>query len=270
MALTVEQKSGLRRHLAYPTIGLSRTTTGGMTVGGASASWRFNQAFGFLEYRMNNLNPDEEARLTGSAVGSIALTGLQPNPGDSVSVVLTAAALGSPQTLTAITPALNGNDGLVTLTNALAAACSLNSVLQTAGFYAATPYGNGAFSQNSVALAEVAFSAPFAFTITASGTGLIAPQVTAQGALPSPFASLDGTTTVHGYLQIMDGLEAAFGGTSQNLDTSAAGPWKARANEIGQRAALYDHWQGKLSDFLGVPINPDKKTRRAPSSVRYL
>ncbi len=272
MSLTIAQKSGVRRHLKYPTIGLLRVSPGGggLTLGSAWASWRFFQAFGFLEYRMNNMNPDEEARITGNALGAVALVGPQPTPGDMVSVTFAAAQIVPTQTLTVTVPALNGTDGLVALTNLLAAACANNAVLQAAGFYSATPYGNGPFSQNEVPLAEVSFSAPFTFTITASGTGLVSPQITAQGQFLSPHAALDGASTLYGFLPILDGLEAAFGGTSQNLDTSAAGPWKARANEIGQRAALYEHWQNKLSEFMGVPINPDRKPTRAPSAVKYL
>jgi hypothetical protein len=48
MALTLEQKSSVRRHLEYPVAGVYRISPAGGTLAAGSASWRFFQAFGFL------------------------------------------------------------------------------------------------------------------------------------------------------------------------------------------------------------------------------
>lgn len=78
MALILAAKSSIRRHLNYPLIGLYKLGPGGATLAAGSAGYRFFQAYGFLEYKMNNLNPDEEARLTGQAYAAAALSGGQP------------------------------------------------------------------------------------------------------------------------------------------------------------------------------------------------
>lgn len=259
MALTEAIKADVRRHLGYPAIGLYRLSPGGGTLGSAAAGWRFFQAYGLLEYRMNGLQPGEEAKVSGYAMGSVAMIGTQPNPGDTVSVTFSSTAISPAQTVTVTAPAYNPSvDARITLCNEIANAVSANTVLQAAGVYAATPYGSGPFAENAVPIAEVGFVSPLPFTLSTSGTGAIVPQVTSQGAYVPPTASLDGSTTLWGYIPILNGLESAFAGSSQNLDTIMAGPWKGRSNEIGQRKSLYEHWRQSFSDFLEVPINPRK------------
>lgn len=258
MPLTWAQKSDVRRHLRYPVAGLVRASTAGGTLASGSIGYRWLQSYAFLEYKLNNLNPDEEARLTGAAYGAIAFTGPQPQQGDTVTVTLSGGGLTAPQTLTAVAPAPSANDGRITIVNLLAAAGGSNAAMQVAEIQAISPYGTGAYSQNAVPFPEIAFTAPQAFTLAATGSGVTYPQITANGALLSPSASLDGTTTIYGYLTILNGLEAAFAGSSQNLDTAEASVWKGRMNEIGQRMSLYRMWQANLSDFLGVRINPHR------------
>ena len=56
MSFTDAQKTDIRRHCGYPAFGAG---------GGAQfAGWRFYQAYGLLEYRMNNLSAAEEAVVT--------------------------------------------------------------------------------------------------------------------------------------------------------------------------------------------------------------
>ena len=258
MALTIAQKSGIRRHLGYPAIGLLRVSPVGGTLASAAAGWRFFEAFGFLEYKMNNLNPDEEARLIGAAMGGVALTGPQPDLGDVLSVTFAGGGLVSPVTVSTTAPAPNPNvDNRVTLINGIAGQVSINETLQNASFFAAAPYGTGPVSQNAVAIAEVGITCPTPFTLTCSGTGATAPQVTATGGFLSPSAQLAGTRgpTLWGYLPILDGLESAYAGASSNLDTAKADVWSARLNELGQRTSLYEVWVDKMSDFLQVPRN---------------
>lgn len=271
MALTIVQKSNLRRHLKYGVAGLIITSPAGGVLASGFVGYRFFQAYGTLEFRMNNLNPDEEARVTGSALAAAALVGPQPNPGDTVSVTLSGGPIASPQTLTATAGApLANTDMRLPLVLDLAAACGRNTVLQAAGVRGVAPYGTGPFSQNAVPVPEVAFSAPSAFTITTAGSGVLFPQITAPGQLLPPFCSLDGRTTIYGYLPILDGLEAAWLGTSQNLDTKQADVWHARANEAGQRKSLYETYLAQFADYLGLWSNKDAKQRPAnTTAIRY-
>jgi hypothetical protein len=263
MALTTAQKSDCRRHLKYPVVGLIKTSTAGGSLASGAAGYRFFQAYGFLEYKLNNLNPDEEARLLGLAYAAIALLGPQPNPGDTVSVTLSGGPISSPQTLTATAGApAPGADMRINLVNALAAACAANTVLQAAGILGVSPYGAGPYSQNAVAIPEISFNCPQAFSISASGVGLNVPQVTATGALlPPTTTAADGTTVLYGYIPILNSLEGDYYGTSQNLDTIKADVWTGRNNELGQRRALYENLVQLLSDFLGTPINRQAKQR---------
>lgn len=238
------------------------TSPAGGSFASAFAGYRFFQAYGRLEWKLNNLNPDEESRLLGLAYGAVALPGPQPEAGDAISVTLAGNGLGAPQTVSATAAAgVPGQDMRLALLADLVAAIAANSLLSAAGFLAVAPFGSGPFSENQVPWPEIAFTAPAAFTLSAAASGVAYPQITATGALLPPTSSIDGETTLWGYLPILDGLESAFGSASQNLDTIQASVWKGRSNEIGQRLSLYKNWQGMLSDFLGVPVNPDRTAR---------
>lgn len=267
MPLTLSQKSSIRRHLKYPLVGNITTSPGGGTLAQGFQGYRFFQAYGALEFKMNNLAPDEECRLLGTAYGAAALIGGQPAPGNTVSVTLSGGAIASPQTITATAGATIPNtDMRLPLINALAAGIAANTVLQAAGVVALAPYGTGPFSQNAVPVPEFSVSAPSPFTITGSGVGLLVPQITANGVLLPPSASLDGgVTTIYGYLPLCDALEGAYLGTSDNLDTSKADVWTARGNEAGQRRSLYENWVALMADFLGTKTF-DKATQRPKRS----
>lgn len=260
MPLVDAQKMQVRRHLKYPVIGLMNMSPAGGTLGNAAAGYRYFQAYGLLEWRLNNLQPSEEAALLGLAVGGVAIVGNQPLVGDTVSVTITGGGLLVPQTLTTPPFAPAGLDGRLTLCQDIAAALSQNTALVGAGFVAYTPYGTGPFAQNAVPLPEVGFQSPLPFTLAASGSGAIAPQVTSQGVLLPPTTSLDGGGTVlWGYIAILNGLEFAHAASSDNLDTAKADVWTARSNELALRASLYEQWVARLSTFIGVPVNPDRR-----------
>ncbi len=254
--LTFAQKSSVRRHLDYPVVGLLQGSPAGGSLASAFNGYRFMQVSGRLEWKLNNLNPDEEARLTGLGYGAVALVGPNPTPGDTVSVTLSGGNLLAPVTITGTMPTFPVNTAaLPYLGNALAAAAQLNSTLAAAGIICLTPYGTGPFNQNQLPLVEVAFTSPVAFTLSnPTGSGVIIPQLTANGAQLAPISQVDGLNTYYGYLQILDQLEAAWASTSQNLDTSAAGPWTAKSNEAAARLSLYKNWQIRLSRFLEIPL----------------
>jgi hypothetical protein len=266
MPLTATQKTEIRRHLKYPVIGLVRTgQPGGGTLASGFAGYRFFQAYGALEYKMNNMAADEEARLIGGALGAIAIVGNPPNPGDSITVVFSGGGLGSPQTITATypTPTPPG-DGRLWFANQLAALALGNAPMIGAGMIGLAPYGTGPFAQAAVPLPEVSFTGPLPFTMSATFSGACAPAVTAQGGLVSPSTSLDGVNTIYGFLPICNGLENAWLTSSQNLDTKKADVWTARSNEAGARRSLYEQWVRQMADFLGVPcfIDANQKPMR--------
>lgn len=271
MPLTLSQKSSIRRHLGYPVAGLVKTSVAGNTLASGAIGYRFTQAYGFLEYKMNNLNPDEEARLTGSAVASIALVGPQPAAGAEISATITSTALQAPVTISYTLPQAYGNlDSRLIMLNGLAQAVALSTELQAIQMFALSPYGTGPYSQNALPFPEMMFVCPTPFTIALTNTG-VAPQLTSNGVQLSPFAELAPNVVTYGYIPILDGLEAAFGGASQNLDTLKADVWQGRSNEIGQRMSLYRMWRAKMSDFLGTPINPQRFNRaRRMGALNYM
>lgn len=268
MPLTDAQKMQVRRHLKYPVIGLPSITPGGASLGVGYTGYRFFQAWGLLEYRLNNLQPVEEAAVLGNPVGGVAIVGPQPNVGDTVSVTITSTSLVSPVTVTTPPFAADGSDGRLTFCQQIAAGVSSSAPLSIAGFLAYTPYGTGPFSQNAIPLPEVGIESPSLFTLSAAGSGAIFPQITSQGVFVAPSTSLDGgATTIYGYINILNGLEFSYATASDNLDTAKADVWTARSNELGLRRSLYEHWVAMFSDFVGVPVNPDR--RRANDASHF-
>jgi hypothetical protein len=273
MALTLAQKSNVRRHLKFPVVGNLNISPAGGAFATGFQGFRFFQAYGAMEFRLNNLAADEEARLVGRAYAAAALVGPQPNPGDTVSVTLSGGNIASPQTLTTIAPAaVPGVDARLPMVMDLAAQCNRNAVLQAALVLALSPYGTGPLAQNAIPIPEVSFTSPVQFTIAATGSGVLSPGITATGAFLTPTTSLDGgITTIWGYLPILDGLENAYATTSDNLDTSRADVWYGMSNELGKRRSLYESWVALMADFLGIPSFSQAKQRPAQTgAVRYV
>lgn len=274
--LTDGQKVQVRRHLGYPVMGLYQVSPAGGTLGQAAAGYRFFQSFSFLEYKMNNLMPSEEASLLGYAVGSVALIGPQPNPDDTLFVTVSGGGLSSPvtvETIAPVSPPLNQDMRLV-MCNGIAGALAQNAALAALGFRSYTPFGTGPYSQQAIPIPEVSIAAPAEFTLSVqiNAGSPLAPQVGSNGQFQPPYAALDGVTTIYGYMPILNGLEAAHAGASQDLDTSRADVWYARSDEVAQRTGLYRMWQMRLSDYLGVRINPWQPRQNRLSgagAVRY-
>jgi hypothetical protein len=58
---------------------------------------------------------------------------------------------------------------------------------------------------------------------------------------------------VRQYLTTLGQLELAVPAAAANLDTDRAAVWTRNANEVRERAALFDDWRRRLCAFLGVP-----------------
>lgn len=258
MALPDAIKVRVRRHLGYPVIGQYKISPAGGTLGQGTIGYRYFQAFGTLEYRMNNLLPSEEAVVMGNAVGSVAVVGPNPQPGDMFTVTISGDFITTPIAIT-VTAVLG--DQPVDIVKKLAFAALQNQALQLAGFYAIAPYGQGPFSTDEIPLPECSFTNAQPFEFTVSFTGACALAILSNGQLQPPVVSLDGRTPTYGWIPILDGLESAWGGASRNLDTARADVWESRGNEGALRFSLYNMWQLRFSEFFGVEINPQSTSQ---------
>lgn len=269
MALPNDIKIKLRDHLKFGIAGLYRVSPAGGSVASGLIGYRFFQAYGALEYRMNNMAAAEEAMITGAAMAAIGYTGPDPVPGDQFTVTISGGGLSTP---VATTVTAQTRDQAYTIAARVAGALNNDPTLQAAGFYASANYGQGPFAQGtSIPLPEVSIvaSQPFTVAATAAQTGL-APARTLDGQRIGYQATLDGINFVFGFVPILDALKGAIASASQNLDTKRADVWFGRGDETSKRRALYEHWRGELGNFMGLQLNtgvPNDIRRANP--VRY-
>lgn len=255
MPLTDAQKTNLRRHLDVPVAGRSLQSTAAGTLANANAGYRYLDAWGQLEYRMNQLNPDEESRLLGQPAGLVGIAGVNTiTIGTTFQLQISGGGLGSPVTVSYTSVA--GDTFLTVLTN-LAGAINQNATLVAAGFYAFNPWtfqsANSIVPLPTMGIENTtAGVASFTLTVLSSTN----PMLTAlqQGLLLPPYAVTDDSTipvtTVYGYLPICDALEAAIFGATNNLDTSRADVWYPRMDEPEVRTKLYRQACQHMADFL--------------------
>ena len=219
--------------------------------------------------------PDEEARVVGSAYGSIVLQGI-PQPGDIVTFTITQLPAVTTQTMSYT---VQPQDNLVTITQSLANQVLQNILLLANKFQAVSPEGIGPFAQYNPQLANpnlinsgllfgtpaLQITNPAAFQITVTTTtqpgSSLGAFVEVDGSMLNPraffdFAQPPNCTPVYGYVPILNVLESGIPSSSQNLDTRQADVWTSRPDEVQARVMLYNYWIGQLADFMGVPINP--------------
>jgi hypothetical protein len=248
MPLTLEQKSDVRRHLGIVVGGLARNSPSGGTVATGVIGWRFHQTEGMLEYRLNNLAPDEESRLVGRAYGAVGISYSTLGAGNQLQVTVTGGVPNSPITVTYTTLTA---DTAISVAAGVANAFNNNANFVANGMQAIAPFGTGAFGQNfpqgnpsgniAVPIAQVAVTNAASFTITATPTGMGA-FITSNGLLLPPSVVTgpsNALVTTNGYLPILNLLEAAKYGSTNNLDTSRADVWWHDPQEISNRERLY-------------------------------
>jgi hypothetical protein len=350
MPLSEEDKQSIRRHLGYPVAGLPTLSPAGGTLMGGAIGYRFTQAYGQLEYRMNSLQPGEESRLMGRCVAALQVAGT-PNIGDTLAVTISGGGLSTPVVLTvtaslgmaqpilpvptsillptgiaqvpdsatSITVPTNANlpyvvvgvvpswpttvaltveaNGSFTVTfgtpapsgggtlnwqlsalnlsspiipstdngirlglcAALQTLTLLNASLVSAGISARAPYGTGPLPSTGIPMATVSWvgtTIPFQVAIT-SQSGGIAAGVVASGSLLAPslqYTQQGVTTTIFGYVPILDFIEGLQGGSVVNMDTNKADVWTARLSEFEQKTAAYYWWCQHMADFLGPEL----------------
>jgi hypothetical protein len=274
MPLTEQYKSDIRRYLGYPVVGLYNQSPAGGSLANLNSGYRYFEAYGQLEYRMNQMKPDEEARVTGQIYGAIgfANSNIPIIAGTVITVSLTSSVF-SPATQT-LTYTVLDTDTLLTIVSAFANLAALNTQFAAAGGQAVNEYGVGPWSNTIVPIPITSFILPAAFTLTVSGAGNTVPQVFTQGQQLPPFLNITTTlppTTIYGYLPILNQLESDLLGSTNNLSVSVAREATLRSTELREREWLFDTWRLKLSQFLGITLNPNDWSKYiTPRSVRRM
>lgn len=244
-------KSRIRMHLGIPAAGIPQT--------GSMLGWRYNNQVGTLEYRMINLQPLEEAQVTGIPSAIVQITGT-PRAGDTISVTI---GSGSPIVYTVTDQDLDADIPLQSIAQNLALAI----IAANQGYLAdyaipsqTKPYGPLAFT-GSVIITPLP-SSPTAFTIAVSNEGGTIAYVAQQGVqLPPSVTFTETGTTVYGYVAICDYLESRIANAAdlvkyqQTKGASGAGV-AMRMNELAERQNIYNNWCQKLADFFGISRYP--------------
>ena len=70
------------------------------------------------------------------------------------------------------------------------------------------------------------------------------------------FLSGSEEAVVRQYLATLAQLEAGVPQAASNLDTDRAAVWTHNANEVRDRARLFDDWRRRLCGFMGLPPGP--------------
>ncbi len=246
---------------------------------GTAINYRFTQAYGFLEWRMNTLMPDEESRITGKAYSSLIFIGPEPNVGDTAQVTFSGGGLSSPLTLTLTatqelldvaqptsadqaawaTRLFNANIGLG-LASQMAALIAKSPEMVLAGFVAIAPYGTGPYSQLTIPVPEVGITNDTPFTMTVANSGQMAVQVESGGDYLNPSISPAAMASpVYGYVPILNYLETQYGNSIDILQIDTADVFKARKTVLAETFSLYQTWVQRLAEFMLVPVNPEAK-----------
>ena len=277
MPLLEQTKSDIRRHLEFSTIGLWRQQNAGAgTLAPVNTGFRMFNSYGQLEYRMNNLQPNEECRMTGNPYGAFGFSQGNPlyftipvSPSSSITVNVASTAFGVDSPVT-VTYDVTSTDTFLTICGQLAQLLSLNSTFASAGFYALNDFGNGPYGQPNNASQQVTFpivsivspNPQTTFTLTVAGTGQTIPQIVQQGVNLHPSLTSNLTvppTTIWGYVPICNYLEDQMAGaTSDNLSALQANDAILRLSEMRDRKKLYRYYCKRLGDFIGISMNPDK------------
>lgn len=246
-------KSRIRVHMGVPVLGVQNS--------GFAQGYRYMQEAGLLEYRMNNLQPVEEAQLTGWPIANIQITGT-PQVGDRVSFQV--------NSLSTYVYTVQSSDLLSTDILGSIAANAATGINQTyfgnpvAAAYVPslkTPYPTASTPWAAIILQGVSSAS---FFVTVGATGHTTPIVTVNGAsVPPSYTFTDDGETINGYVAILDYLEGVIARPSDLAKFSKADVVNFRANEIGYRRAIYREWQGMLSRFLGIRLDAVSPSRRA-------
>lgn len=238
------------RHLGYPAQAVTRVGQGSPSQ---LRDYGINNILEDLDSRLEEMTVVGEAILTGACIGSVAIVGLDPSAGDTITLIVTSTDLQAPVTVSA--EAAEGDDKF-TFGTKLTAALAQNAQLAGAGFAAGGPYqGSAVFDKNLNPQVELKAFNPFALTVAFSGS--VAASVTSQGVQVEPSVvvekQLGQSVTRWGYLPILNWLQGAIGAVTQNSAVAKAGTY-VRGQELKERRELMAYWRTDLSNFLEIPI----------------
>jgi hypothetical protein len=261
--LSEVSKSRIRMHLGVPAAGLPQT--------GSQLGWRYNNQVGALEYRMINLQPIEEAQLTGYPAALIQIAG-QPQQGDTVTVTI---GSGSPIIYTVTSADVAAAIPLQSISQNLAKAITLanQGYLGDYGIPPQTKPTQTFGSYQGIVLIQPVPPANAAFSIAVVGTGNTLPYVAQQGVQTPPSVAFAETgITVYGYVAICDYLESRIANSADLVKyataTGAGGAGiNLRMNELAERRNIYDEWCDKLADFFGIQRFPMGRPAAAGSAA---
>jgi hypothetical protein len=258
--LTEAQKATVRRLMGYPSAGAPLVSPGGGTLAHGFISHRFHQVSGLLEFRMNWMQPVEEAMLTGLSSAMLTVSGSVTAPAQIVALSVTPNG----QNPVAVQYSTVSGDNIATVAVGIANAILASQTLVSAGFSASAPIGGGAFalvSPNGTTqpFPGVQITAPDDFQITATGdTSLLATIQAGSGVPQEPTSMITdaaGTQrTYRGFINILSALQSLIGSVSDNLDTTKADVWTARSDEMQARVKLFNYWRGQLAAFFDIPL----------------
>lgn len=272
--LNDQQKAQIRRHMGYPAIGNpvnSPAAAGTLSTG--FQGFRFFNVYGQLEYKMNWLSATEEAILVGLSFGAVVVT-QAPNSTIISGLDLALRIINGDADETVTYTTVDG-DTIYSASLGLANTIMSNAALIASGVNAVSPLSTGAFSQAAkppatvqpfpgVAIQSVS---PFQLVLTQVDTPLLAAIQAGSGQPQQPILDLEDGNTYSGYLQILNVLDTRIGTSSDNLDTSKADVWTARADEVPARVGLYNIWRQKMADFLGQPLWEDTPYARGGAAM---
>lgn len=251
--LSQRYRIAVRRHLGVPFAGTAQA--------GRLFGWRFSIKVEDLEWKMSNLQPNEEQLLTGFAVASWQILGFQ-----TVGNVLTATVLDAAGTLHTVNYTvqlsdLNPPPDIINPPNATASygvalslAAAINAQLNALGFKASASSPNDVPAPpfQSPGFAEVTLSGPSSalFTIGASATGGT-DFIVGEQCYPSPITQTINNVQLFGYVPVLDALQNRVSSADLTLWIQTVDVVTFRKDEVRQRIGLYRVLCEMLSRDLG-------------------
>lgn len=258
--LTLSQKVAIRRHLGVP---FSGTAQAGRLFG-----WRFTWYREDLEYRMNNMQPNEEALITGQTLGSFRIDG-RPQVGDLLNYTVTDPTPRSitvpytvqPNDFTLPYESVNPSQSSPLYGIALNSAVTINDAI--------SQYGYAAVGVMPADLMSPAYLPPYfaeviitsagnnvPFVLTASKTGntnlLIEDPGTPTPVRAAPIDPITlAPTPVYGFVALCDAYAMQVSRADLSLWLSRADVVTFRPDEVAARDGLYAYYCMKLEEVLG-------------------
>ncbi len=257
--LSVAQKTAVRHHLGIPFAGTAQA--------GRLYGWRFTWFNEDVEYRMNNMQPQEEQLLTGATLGSWRIDGAT-TIGDVVSFTVTDTVQSTTVSYTVqasdftlVKNSVNPSESSPLYSIALNASMLLNNKIQVYGYTAVGVMPADLISPQYLSpyFSEILITGPgsgTAFTLTSTSGTTTNVYVQAAGAISPVRASITDAATglpvsCYGYIQICDYLSNLMTTANLSLTYAKADVVNFRPDEVHARRKLYSEYCNKLKRVIG-------------------